>query len=401
MVGDAPARILITSLTYAPAKDGLAQAATLLAEGLAARGYRVTVATGFHPDRPSILPGANPAVHQFRVTGSSSWRNRMRGEIAAYREFIRQFTGDYLICHSWETWTTDLAMKEFAQLTARKILVSHGFACHQAPWHTRPPWGLGQWLGWLPYFIRLPFFLRRFDRVVFLSQQADLGRFFDHWIARQTRFSRIRVIPNAVDLATRPATAGQFRQQFGLGEGLFLLCVANYETRKNQELALRAFRDLNQEGALVFIGSSFNEYAARLQQLDRELAARHPRGRVLFLERVDRPTTLAAFADCDLFLLPAKAETQPIVLLEAMACGKAFLSTRTGCVAELPGGWIADTATEFADKLQQLIAEPATRAKLGAAGLAAVAARYTRERVLDAYEKLLRELGHSGQNTGP
>jgi len=117
------------------------------------------------------------------------------------------------------------------------------------------------------------------------------------------------------------------------------------------------------------------------------------------LEKQDRPTTLAAFKECDLFVLPAKEETQPIVLLEAMACGKPFLSTNTGCVEELPGGWVANSTVEFADKLQRLAADSAARAQLGADGRAEIERRYTLDRVLDAYEELLRSLPLSRQNS--
>lgn len=391
--------LLVLSPTYAPFKDGLAQAATLMATGLAARGYRVTVATGFHPDRSPSQPADNPQVRQFNVQGTSNLRVKIRGDAEAYRMFIREFRGDCVICHSWETWSTDLAMKEFARLPAAKVLVSHGFCTHRIYWHDRPPWGLGQWLGWLPYSSRLPFFLRKFDRIVFLSRQIDLNRFFDHWVARVTGYRRAPVIPNAVDLTAWRAVADGFRQRHGLSNDLMLLCVANYETRKNQELALRAFREADLNGTLVFIGSRFNDYSARLQQLDQQLAARHPRGQVLFLEKQDRPTTLAAFKECDLFVLPAKEETQPIVLLEAMACGKPFLSTNTGCVEELPGGWVANSTVEFADKLQRLAADSAARAQLGADGRAEIERRYTLDRVLDAYEELLRSLPLSRQNS--
>jgi len=42
-------------------------------------------------------------------------------------------------------------------------------------------------------------------------------------------------------------------------------------------------------------------------------------GRVVVLERLSRAQTCAAYRAADLFVLPAKAETQPVVLLEAMA----------------------------------------------------------------------------------
>ena len=44
-------KILITSFTYPPDKDGVSEATRFMAEGLASKGYEVIVATGFHKDR--------------------------------------------------------------------------------------------------------------------------------------------------------------------------------------------------------------------------------------------------------------------------------------------------------------------------------------------------------------
>lgn len=387
-------QILIVVPTYEPFKDGLAEAAKVTAEGLAKRGYGVTVATSYHPDRHSEVTGSGVTVRQFKVTGNSSLRVGIHGEVAAYQEFVASFRGDFIICHSWGTWTTDLAIAAFSKTPAREILVSHGYTAHLLYWHSRFPWGLGQWLGWEPYVARLPFMLRKFSRVVLLSERADRQRFFDHWVAKLTGYKGIIVIPNGVDPGAFDKPLPNFRAKFGLGEGLVFLCVANYCTRKNQELAVRAFRKARLLGAtLVFIGSEFNEYQAMVRDLDQELARLYPEGRVLFLEKVDREMTLAAFKACDVFVLSSEYETQPIVLMEAMACAKPFISTESsGCIAELPGGLVVRSEQEMSEKMKYLSENPAAGKALGVAGRSACQARYTHERVVDAYQKLLESL---------
>jgi glycosyltransferase involved in cell wall biosynthesis len=387
-------QILILTPTYDPSKDGVAEAAKVTACGLAGRGYRVTVATGYLPDRGTRAADANPLVRQFRVGGNSSLRVGIHGDVAAYQEFIANFPGDFIICHGWEVWTTDLAALVFHKTPAKKVLVSHGFSAHLVHWHRRFPWGLGQWLGWLPYVVRLPFLMRKFLRVVVLSKRLDRRRFLDHRVARLTGYRGIAVIPNGVDPGAFDKPLPDFRHEYGIGGGCLFLCVANYCTRKNQELAVRAFRKARVAGAiLVFIGSEFNEYQTMVRDLDQELATSHPEGRVVFLEKINRDMTLAAFKACDVFVLTSKDETQPIVLLEAMACEKPFISTESsGCIPELVGGLVVHTEQETSEKMKHLSEHPEARKALGQTGREDVVAHYTCERVVDAYDELLRSL---------
>lgn len=365
-----------------------------MAEGLAARGFKVTVATAFHPDRKAGEESAGVMVRHFNVNGRSELGVGFSGEVEKYQDFVKDFRGDVVILHCWDVWTTDLARSCLGKLTAKKILVSHGFSTQVPPWHRKFPWGIGVWLRWQPYVWRLPWMLRDYDHVTFLSGFRNFGRFFDHWVAHWTRYRRTTVIPNSAALP--PADiATSFRKKYGLENQFIFLCVANYCTRKNQEMALRAFRHASlKEAALVFIGSELNEYTDRLQRLDRDLATDGASGKVVWLEKISRSETAAAFHECDVFVLSATTETQPIVLLEAMACSKPFISTDTGSCRELPGGCIVNSVADLGREMGRLLADPVERRRLGAQAHAAYLARYTPERVLDAYENLIQALVH-------
>jgi glycosyltransferase involved in cell wall biosynthesis len=386
------ARLLILSFTYPPNQDGVANAAALMAEGLAARGCEVALGTLWHPERKPASATDNPKVFQFKVEGDLSWRATLRGETAELRQFVAGFNGDALICHCLDTALVRLAVQEFPRLPAAKLLVSHGYTRHLVPWHSRFPWGLGFWLGWQPFVWQLPWLLRKFDRLVFLSEQQDFGRFFDHRVAHLIRHPGIRVIPNGVDWRMKAAALPDFRRAYRLEGRVLFLCVANYGERKNQLLALQAYRQARvPNSALVFIGSEFNDYSRRVQQADQQLALAFPEGRVLLLEQLDRPWTEAAFAAMDCFVLTARAETQPIVLLETMAASKPFISTNTGCVQTLPGV-VVRNQHDLTLQFQRLAADPELRARLGAEGNREYLKKYRKEMVVDAYERLVLEL---------
>src|SRR5205823_675996 len=100
----------------------------------------------------------------------------------------------------------------------------------------------------------------------------------------------------------------------------------------------------------------------------------------------------AAYQAADVFILSAKQETQPLVLLEAMAAGVPFISTNTGCVKEFPGGSVVPTGRETTQAVIRLLDDSNLRQKLGAQGRAACEVKYDWERVLDAYEELFARL---------
>jgi hypothetical protein len=87
-------KILVTTFTCPPNADGCAEAAAVLAPGMARRGHTVTVVTEFHPERKPDAPDGNPRVEQFKITGNSNWRpGRDRRVSEILEKFFRRFGG--------------------------------------------------------------------------------------------------------------------------------------------------------------------------------------------------------------------------------------------------------------------------------------------------------------------
>lgn len=388
------AKILITTFTFPPNKDGVAEAARSMAYGLADSGYEVIVATGYLPERTNFEPHPGVRVEQFDVISNWKFVGKSLEEKERMRQFILNEQPAVILCHCWEIWSTATAEETFNELgSTGKILISHGYTTHQWRPNPTPPFGLGVLLRSLPKVLGLPFTLRRYDRVVFLSHRPDWQRFFDLKIAKISRYDGIRVIPNGTERNPDRGNIEDFRQRYELGNGFTALCVANYGPRKNQELAIRAFRRARIPGSnLVLIGSELNDYAKSIMELDKKLGLEFPEGRVVFIEKLDRKSTLAAYSACDVFLLAALAETQPIAILEAMAAGIPFISTPTGCVREMAGGMIAEGEDCLAHALVELHQNPAKRIQMGKTGRDAVEQYYSKDKVWDAYKTLIKEV---------
>lgn len=380
-------RILVSTFTYAPNVDGVAEAANTMVKLFRENGHEVVVSTY----RPAHFETQEHSISRFSINGSPALFRTFSGETEEYLQFIRDTSPDVIIFHGWDTWPVEVAMPHFDEFRAKKVMLSHGFSSHFLDLSTFPR-GLWKWLRWLPHVSSLPWRIRRFDRVVFLSEKFDWGRFLDVKVARLTRAPNISIIPNSVpELPT--TSPGAFRHRHGIGAGPFFLCIANYSTRKNQARALDAFaRASLPDATLVFIGSSLGDYGRGVEEMASQLSKSGTMGRVLFLEGLDRAETISALRDCDVKVLAADAETQPIVLLEAMAAAKPFISTATGCVEEFEGGLVVRNSTEMASAMRELAEDPAKGFRLGVEGRRDYEAHYSVTQTSNDWLGLLDEL---------
>lgn len=386
-------KILVTSFTFPPQANGVSEVARTQSAGWAALGHEVTVATGFDSARSPAHSPPGVSVKQFSVSGSACIRGGCQGDTAAYGQFIGSYDGDIILCNGWEIWATDVAIPFFPKSKARKVMVSHGFGAHL--WHPyrRFAWGLGQWLLAQPYVLRLPKMMKAFDRLIFLSPRRDAGRFFDHSVARRFFSDRISILPNGVHLSALENARADFRRQWNLNTKHLLLNVAYYSPLKNQLATLRDFVRANRPDAtLVFIGSAFNDYSARMESFYQSSRAQFPRAQVLFLEKIPRETINAAYRAADVFILSSKQETQPLAILDAMACGVPFISTNVGCVRDFPGGWVVSSGRRTTQAIHDLLDKPGLRLQLGEQGSAACIAKYDWNHVLTEYEHLFARL---------
>ena len=155
----------------------------------------------------------------------------------------------------------------------------------------------------------------------------------------------------------------------------YILGIGRHVPQKGFDVLLRAFAQVistgNETHDLLLAGDGTEHQS--LQQLAAELGIAH---HVTFLGRVDRPQAVRLFNGCSFFVLPSRHEPMGIVNLEAMAAGKAVIASRVGGVPELVQDtqngllFAAEDAAMLAQKMSELIDDPALRDRLGQAGLA-------------------------------
>ncbi|MBV2156515.1 glycosyltransferase family 4 protein [Kitasatospora sp. SUK 42] len=199
-------------------------------------------------------------------------------------------------------------------------------------------------------------------------------------------YTRARIAP-ALGPDARPARLvpgvdpAVFRPAGGVrGPGPVILCVARLVPRKGQDVLIRALPAIRRAvpgTVLVLVGRG--PYEDRL----RALALRHTEpGSVEFAGGLDHAATAAHYAAADVFAMPCRtrrlgleAEGLGIVYLEAAAAGLPVVAGRSGGAPDtvLDGvtGSVVDgrNPAEVAAALTRLLlASPAERARIGAAG---------------------------------
>lgn len=382
-------RIIVVSFTFFPEVDGVANAAGQMVDFFVNAGHEVHVVTGSNR-LPEAATNDRFEVHRFSVCENGEVDT---SEAQSYIDFLIESRPAVTVFHCWSSWPIDIALKHISKIGGKKILLSHGYVTHTIYWHRRFPWGLWSWLQRLPEVFALPRQMASFDQIVFLSEKTDGGRFFDSWVARKLGHPNISVIPNAVNKSNWDKIPPDFKERHHMSDGTFFLCVANYSLRKNQLLALEAFCEAGIPGSsLVFVGSSLEGYGMEVRDKWISLKDSHSNIDVHFLEGLDRIEVISAIRSCDIFVLSATAETQPISLLEAMACGKPFISTDTGCVSEFKGGIVVSSMNGMVTEMQRLAASPGERSKIGKEGKECFDAEYSSPACKRAWLELIEKI---------
>ena len=203
------------------------------------------------------------------------------------------------------------------------------------------------------------------------------------------RAERVAVVPNGVRVPAPDRGARErARRELALGDGPVLIVTSRLHESKGHAHLLAAFEPIaagHPSAALVVVGDGKLRGA-----LEEDARRRGIAGRVRFTGlRSDVEDLLPA---ADLFVLPSLLEGLPNAVLEAMASGLPVVATDVDGVGEAVIDGVTGTLVPPADSgalgaaIEDLLADPARRRSLGAAGRARVREHFTLEGALRASE---------------
>jgi glycosyltransferase involved in cell wall biosynthesis len=199
----------------------------------------------------------------------------------------------------------------------------------------------------------------------------------------------VRVIPNFVpdDVAALPDTPHPLLAQ--LPENEFLLFVGAFGRYKGLDVLLEAYAGMTNAPPLVIIGYQTAEYPIRTTTFPPN---------TLVLRDWPHAAVMQAWARAMIGLVPSTwSDPCPTVAMEAMALGRPLIATCMGGLTDLVGdgenGLLVppDDPAALRAAMARLIADPALRAQMGAAGRRKVTA-FQAGSVVERIEQVYREL---------
>lgn len=243
----------------------------------------------------------------------------------------------------------------------------------------------------MPYYDVSPADIRWCGRIEQLGIRGagaftSCSRFVADAVARELGVAKpIRVIPNGIDLELFDAEEQvDFRRRFNLPRDRPIIFFSGrMERRKGIELCREIAASILERYPVAFVMAGqdlFNYVSGTLLPL---VQSRPLKGSIHYLGKLDLASVRSGLRQSDIFLLPSVWENCPYSCLEAMAAGRAIVSSDQGGMPELiedgVNGMLARSgdAASYIRALEVLIADRTLRERLGAAARERVEASHT------------------------
>jgi len=237
--------------------------------------------------------------------------------------------------------------------------------------------------------------LRRADAFISISHSIQ-----DDFLYAGVPATKIRHIPNGVDTGLFvPVSAGErnaLRQSLGLPDSRIFCFTGKLNKGKGLDLLLQAWVSISeryQDAHLLLVGGGAHQFLTYENELKTFVTENRLDESVTFTGYTPRVVDYLQAAN--FFAFPSEAEGMPNSLLEALACGLPALASRIDGVIDIvthdidallfePGN-----LEQLRDCMELLLNNPETASRLGSSGRNTVEKRFSHEKMVDEYYRLL------------
>jgi glycosyltransferase involved in cell wall biosynthesis len=178
-------------------------------------------------------------------------------------------------------------------------------------------------------------------------------------LAHGIRADRIEIVPNGIDHEERQHLPkwGSFRRQYGLDlKRALILFLARINKKKGTDMLIEAFARLKGPDAQLAVVGPDDGQLFEVQRLIQKYSLEK---RVILPGLLSGQDVLTAFQDADLFVLPCRADTFPVTIMEACLMGTPMVITDRCEIAHLVKDRVGDVvpfdASAFAAAMQRLL----------------------------------------------
>lgn len=228
---------------------------------------------------------------------------------------------------------------------------------------------------------------RRFHRFIARRADAVVGHSrdsLDSYVEIGVPVERCVLLPNPVDVEQfTPGSGEAARRQLGVPEAALVVGTTSImRLEKNHRLLIQAFAQLSaRRPELHLLLAGDGPVRGELERLCADLGLD---GRVTFSGFL--PDTSVACRALDIFVMASDREPFGLVTIEAMACGRPVIGTRSGGTKEIIDEGVTGlliepgNVSDLIRSIERLCAAPDEREAMGAAGREAAVARFSSRR---------------------
>ncbi len=202
------------------------------------------------------------------------------------------------------------------------------------------------------------------------------------YLARVAPTAAVHLVYHGLDrrLFSPPPDFGSRRDGSASGDPVRLLSVGRFQPKKGFDVLLRSLALLRQHAVLTLVG-----YGPEERKLRRLAEALRLTDRLRWIGQVDQLAVRALYRESDLFVLASRITVDgdrdglPNVVAEALSQGLPVVASRVSALPEIVEDSVngrlvpPEDPAALATALAALIADPAARRRLGAAGIRRVA----------------------------
>lgn len=375
-------KIIITVASYYPDKNGVQAVTQYQAEGLVKKGHEVIVITKLIEGRENIEFHNGVKIIRTNIYNKYTLHFGNKNE---YRNLILKESNDadVIIAICLQSVSADWLLGILDQIKCKKILYMHGM--HDFKWYKHDFKTLIDFLKKLIRDIRWKTFysfylnkISKFDLVMHLHKQDDSYKYFE-----KHNLSKNIIIENCAndEFFYKTTYTRKINENY-------ILCVANYNSRKNQEMIIESFFKANtKDYSLVLIGSKKNKYYYNLVNKIKRLSAIYGEKKVQLLTDIKRDEIPNYVSNASCYVMASTWEAFPISITEAMASGVPFISTNVGIIKFLPGGVIVDNIDEMSAWIETFIENQEISKQLGEIGKKYAVKNFRKDAKIDKIEE--------------
>ncbi len=370
---------------------GPGHVATEQAKGLVARGHDVRIVTtdlvwkGRRAKTPTfdLVRPFGPIVQYAKAWSFGSWPGSVGPIISpSSHGLIRQAVdwADLIHGHEWAHATVQRARRLCHALGKPFVVQPHGSIRRRSP----------GWKNLMHQAFNLAHSVRREEVFIALSphEAADIAAVIG-------KFARIYEILNPMAVPPASQSIGdRLRRRAAWGcppSSQLLLYAHRLAPNKGLDIAIEALSYLPHRMHLVVVGPDSVDpgFTVKCEALTHRLGVTD---RVKFLGASPRDEMIDVISACDVFVLPARYDTFPMSVLQALACGRPTVITSTCQSADALAGAVVvakPDPMDFARKI--LTVDTAEAARLSAAGNQLIANRFAPNCVAERLEAIYQE----------